>query len=147
MLIIAIFFTIFYHYRRNPGLFDPFFGELSSTWRSSHWAKLECLGIVLAYVALCYLSRTVPFAPLVKVTPGFLYEVLYGLVTWVWYVLVAVLQELGLPIRAEGVWARAYVRAPPMSESMAHTRGWEMVALPRLPWMENILTIAIGLMF
>ena len=140
MLLITILFVFYFYFRKNPNLFDPLVRELSSIW-----TRLECLAISLVYVAICYLTRTVPFARLVSVSPGFV----YGLVVKAFLVLATVLGNLlSIELWEREVWQGAYVGgilAEAVPEIMPHGRGVEISRPQRLPWLEDLCTVVMGM--
>lgn len=60
ILLTIILFVFYFYSHKNPNLSDPLVRELSSTQ-----TRLEGLAISLVHVAICYLTRTVPFARVV----------------------------------------------------------------------------------
>ena len=140
MLLIAILFVFYFYFRKNPNFFVPLVRELSSTQK-----RLECLAISLVYVTICYLTRTVPFARLVGVTPGFV----YGLVVKAFLVLATVLGNLlSIELWEREVWQGAYVGgllAEAVPEIMPHGRGVEISRAQQLPWLEDLCTVVMGM--
>ena len=140
MLLITILFIFYFYFRKNPNLFDPLVRELSSTR-----TRLECLAISLVYVAICYLTRTVPFARLVRVAPGFV----YGLVVKAFLVLETVLRNLlSIELWEREVWQGAYVGgllAEAVPEIMPHGRGVEISRAQQQPWLEDLCTVVMGM--
>jgi hypothetical protein len=91
MLVIVLF--LYFHFNKNPNLFDPLVGEFSS-----RRTRLEGLAILLPYIALCYVTGKIPFARFINVAPGFLYR----LAVWGLSILASMFSDL-LSVR---LWAK-----------------------------------------
>lgn len=93
MLVIAFVLFLYFHFNKNRNLFDPLVGEFSS-----RRTRLEGLAILLPYIALCYVTGTIPFARFISVAPGFLYR----LAVWGLSILASMFSDL-LSVR---LWAK-----------------------------------------